>query len=236
MTNHNKALVIIDTQRGFMPAEEGVRLGAPGFGELGVPDAQRIIPVLNKLTRIFADHGMAVVTTQDAHPTETAHFATKPNFVDTWPKHCVAGTPGAELHPELMARDARFAHFIKGDVAAKTPAEDDSYTGALAHHYDENEETEMQLPEHLVRVGAKQHIYLGGVALGDGAEHKLCVDSTAFDLLDQGFGVNVITDAVEAVLPQNRDICLRNMAAAGIRLLTATQAIAEVCGTPEIIR
>lgn len=232
--NHNKALIIIDAQRGFMPEIEGTRLGVEGFGELTVPNGHLIVPQLNRLTEEFVRHDMTIATTQDMHKAGTAHISESPNFVDTWPAHCLEDTPGAELHPQLLAKGDLATHFIKGDVVATTPAEDNSYTGALAHSIDPNH-ADLLLPDFLRQEGITK-VYLGGVALGDGDKHPLCVDSTAIDLHNDGFEVSVIKDVVEAVLPENRDICFKNLGKLGIRLISDHDAISEVINTPEIVR
>ncbi len=245
--NHNKALVIVDAQRGFMPAEEGERLGVAGFGELPVPNGQSIVRPINGMTGIFLDHGMPIATTQDNHPEETAHFSAEPNFIDTWPAHCIAGTPGAELHPELLAAThQRVAHFVKGDVSAKTPENDDSYTGVLAHRFDFEpifglpkpdaeshpalESIREMLPDYLRKLNAMS-AYVCGLTVGK--ERPLCVDSTAIDLKKQGFEVTVVTDAVEAVVPEDFDACMQNLGDLGIRLMNSHEVVAEVAATPE---
>lgn len=221
----NIALVNVDAQRCFMPAEEGLRLGVPGFGELGVTGGENVVAPLNELADVFEQFEQPIVYTRDQHPEETAHFADEPNFVNTWPKHGRAGTPGGELHPELrIAREPHLAQgFIKGDVVATSPEDDTSYTGALAH----DPETGERLPDALRRKEVAA-VYVGGLALGDGLENKLCVDSTAVDLLHEGFEVTVVTDAVEAVLPENREACFKNMGELGIRLMTTQEVKAEV--------
>lgn len=231
--NHNKALIIVDAQRGFMPQEEGERLNIDGFGELPVPEGHNVVPTLNEITEVFAAHDLTIATTQDMHKVGTAHISETPNFVDTWPAHCLEGTPGAELHPELLAADTIATHFIKGDVVAATPAEDDSYTGALAHNDDTDKR--ILLPDFLRDRGVTK-LYIGGLALGDGKEHPLCVDSTAIDMAKAGFEVTVITDAVEAVVPENREVCFRNLGKLGIRLLDHHEVATEVFNTPEVIR
>lgn len=93
------ALLVIDMQVDFMPE-----------GPLGVAEGDRILPGINALARRF-DH---VILTQDWHPEEHISFATthgKQPFTDTveaaygtqalWPEHCLQGSPGAELHPDL---------------------------------------------------------------------------------------------------------------------------------------
>lgn len=230
MNKPEAALAIIDEQRGFMPAAEGERLGVDGFGELTVPGGHLVVPNSNRLTEAFLERDLPVVTTQDSHKLGTAHFAEVPDYLKTWPVHCVEGTPGAELHPDLIAADdPRVLHFTKGDEVADTPAEDDSYTGALAHAADPETNEEMLLPDFL-RKHRVAIVYVIGLALGNGNEdeYPLCVDSTAIDLHEQGFEVAVITDAVEAVAAENREICFRNLGDLGIRLLTTDQALAEI--------
>lgn len=216
-----QALIIVDAQRGFMPTSEGNRLNLPGFGELGVDGGERIVKNINQLSEKFAQSSLPIATTQDYHPAHTAHFADEPNYVNTWPTHCVGGTPGAELHPDLLVTgDITAEHFIKGDVACTSPEDDTSYTGALAYQ----PATGMTLPNWLREQQATE-VYVTGLALGDGDENKLCVDSTAADLHDQGFEVTLIIDATEAVMSENRELCFRRLGASGIRLATTVEAL-----------
>lgn len=217
----NTALVIVDAQRGFMPASEGRRLHLDGFGELGVEGGEKIIDNLNQLSERFADASLPIATTQDFHPAQTAHFSDQPNYINTWPAHCIGGTPGAELHPELrVINDITATHFIKGDIPCTSPEDDTSYTGALAYQ----PETRTLLPDWLHEQNTK-HIYVTGLALGDGDEHKLCVDSTAVDLHDQGFEVTLVTDATEAVFAENRELCFRRLGAHGVHLATTNEIL-----------
>ncbi len=223
------ALAIIDVETCFFPASESIRLGLPGFGELPVAGAEVIVPRINRLTRAIgksATKGI-VAATLDQHPEETAHFSDTPNFVDTWPHHGREGTPGAMLHPELtVAQHPELATvFIKGDKPCATPEEDTSYTGALAY----DPKTGLFLPEFL-RNHDPSTVYVAGLALGDGEKRPLCVDSTACDLHEMGFNVVLVTDAVEAVLSENRELCLSNLAKLGIRLVTTEQAVGEIMG------
>lgn len=208
------ALVAVDVQNDFID------------GSLAVPGGEKVVERINTLVTAMAKRASnLVVTTQDWHPNETAHFAEQPNFVDTWPVHCVGGTRGAELHPDLiLAQQPELAtRFIKGDVACESPQDDTSYTGALAY----NPDTGTTLPDYL-RQHDLGYVYVAGLALGDGAEHPLCVDSTARDLKEAGFNVMLVTDAAEAVLPENREKCFQNLAELGIKLVTTEQAVNQI--------
>lgn len=220
----NPALIIVDAQRGFMPLSEGGRLAQEGFGELGVPNGQNIVPYLNTLTSDFQAKDLQVYTTQDWHPEQTAHFSESPNYVTTWPVHCVADTPGAQLHPDLLVAQAHnpALHFKKGMIAAQTPEDDTSYTGYLAESM-----YGASLPNTL-RARATTKLYIGGLALGDGAEHPLCVDSTAKDFFAHGFDVTVITDAAEAVIADNKELCFKNLGKLGVRLMNTAEVLQEI--------
>ena len=58
-----------------------------------------------------------VVATQDFHVDPGAHFSATPDYVDSWPAHCVAGTAGAQFHPELDTSRVEEI-FRKGEYAA----------------------------------------------------------------------------------------------------------------------
>ena len=106
-----RALIIVDVQPTFC---EG--------GELPVEGG-------NAVARRVAEHVAAhrgdyalVATTQDWHIDPGAHFSDEPDFVDTWPRHGVAGTPGAMLHPALDAlREGFGARVVEGLTAPVSP-------------------------------------------------------------------------------------------------------------------
>ncbi|GBG29206.1 Ankyrin repeat domain-containing protein 1 [Hondaea fermentalgiana] len=99
-----RALLIIDCQNDFIPSEDG---------SLAVPDAEAVLPVINKLRSKEFDF---VYLCLDWHPYnhcsfrtnnpgadlfEVVHLPTTGNAQIMWPDHCVQGTHGAELHKDL---------------------------------------------------------------------------------------------------------------------------------------
>ncbi len=99
-----RALIIVDVQNDFC---EG--------GSLAVAGGAAVASAINELS---VDPGYdAVVATTDFHVDPGDHFAEHPNFVTTWPEHCVAGSEGALLHPNLD-RGPIQAVFRKGAHAA----------------------------------------------------------------------------------------------------------------------
>jgi nicotinamidase/pyrazinamidase len=134
-----------------------------------------------------------VVKTRDAHPAVHCSFTEQGG---TWPPHCVAGTHGAELHPDIAA--------LPGPVIDKaTTFEPDSYSGFQG--------TGLAT---LLRDAGITHLLVGGLAT------DYCVRMTVLDALAAGFEVTVLADAIAAVdvEPGDGERALQEMAGAGARL------------------
>jgi nicotinamidase/pyrazinamidase len=102
----SRALIIVDVQNDFC---EGGSLPVEGGAELAGAISEYV----------DAHHGQFdhVVATQDWHVEPGTHFSDNPDFIDSWPKHCVAGTRGADLHPDLDTEYIQ-AYFRKGQFTA----------------------------------------------------------------------------------------------------------------------
>lgn len=162
MNPMKKALLIVDVQNDFCPG-----------GALAVKDGDKIIPVINRIMDRF---GM-VISSQDWHPADSVHF-------EKWPPHCVAGTEGAEFHPDLETNKIDL-RLLKG-----TDNKDDGYSAFEA--------TNTSLADFL-RENNIQHLYVCGLAT------DYCVKASAIDAVTQGFHTYVITDAIGAVNAQSGD-------------------------------
>jgi nicotinamidase/pyrazinamidase len=218
--NNELALGIIDAQCGFMPLEEGGRIGRPGFGELPVPEGEQIIPSVNALIKAFRQENLFTFTTQDWHPADTAHFSDEPNFTTTWPVHCVGNTPGSEIHIgiETPAGSPRYKRFLKGMEKLKRDEEDTSYSGYNAT----DPTTKETLPHWLFRQDVGR-VVLTGLAL------DYCVRVTALDLRRKmGLEVTVALDATRGIAPGSIQQTLREFAAAGIRTLSTQEILEEI--------
>ena len=102
----SRALIIVDVQNDFW---EGGSLAVEGGADLAAEISEYV----------DAHHGPFdhIVATQDWHIDPGPHFSADPDFVDSWPRHCVAGTRGAELHPDLDTEYIQ-AYFRKGQYTA----------------------------------------------------------------------------------------------------------------------
>ncbi|MGH9060112.1 MAG: isochorismatase family protein, partial [Acidimicrobiales bacterium] len=128
------------------------------------------------------------------------HFAHdgSPDFVDTWPVHCVAATPGAAYHPALELPD-RTVHVVKGEDRA-------AYSGFDGYAADDSERSlEAVLTE-------------AGTAVVDvaGIAESHCVKATAVDAAALGFRTTVLSDLTVGVSPETTAVAREEMAAAGV--------------------
>jgi nicotinamidase/pyrazinamidase len=187
------ALIIVDVQNDF----------ADPAGGLSVPDGAAVIPVINGEIAMARSAGALVVATQDWHPETTPHFAKDGGI---WPVHCVAGTWGAELHPDLaLPEDApRVRKGVHGE---------DGYSGFTTRDPTTGETTPTEL-EALLRDRGVDRTVVVGLAT------DYCVKATALDARRLGWDTFVLADAIAAVdlEPGDGGRALDEMRAAGIGL------------------
>jgi nicotinamidase/pyrazinamidase len=179
-----RAVIVVDVQNDFC---EGGSLAVPGG--TGVARA-----VSEHLARGGFDHAVA---TRDHHVDPGAHFSAEPDFVDSWPPHCVVGTTGAQLHPDL-ATDAIEAVFDKGEHAAAYSGFEARSDGVLlADWLRERDVTEVEI-------------------VGIATDH--CVRATALDAAAAGFATAVRLDLTAGVARSTVEAALGQLAAAGVDL------------------
>ena len=181
-----RALIIVDVQNDFC---EG--------GSLAVTGADAVVRAINAL--LAEDHGYDhVVATKDYHVNPGAHFADQPDFVDTWPRHCVAGTTGAEFHPELNTAPVE-AVFHKGAFTAAYSG----FEGAVDH---------TSLTDWL-RARGVDEVDIAGIAT------DYCVRQTAADATRAGFKTRVLVDLTAGVAPGTTAEALDEMRDRGVELV-----------------
>src|SRR5437870_2207126 len=103
------ALIIVDVQNDFCPG-----------GSLAVPDGDQVVPVINEIAARFQSLGLPVIATQEWHPADHRQFK---EHGGPWPRHCVQGTIGADLHPALHREPV--THIVR----KRTHSEEDAYSG-----------------------------------------------------------------------------------------------------------
>ncbi len=174
------ALVVVDAQNDFCPG-----------GALAVPDGAAIMAVANRLGARFPH----LVLTQDWHPPRHISFASshpgrqafetiQVAYGDQvlWPDHCVHGTRGAELHPDLETTRAALILRKGNDPAV------DSYSA----FYENDHRTSTGLAGYLRERDVKR-LFLAGLAT------DFCVLYSALDARREGFTVAVVQEAVRGI-------------------------------------
>jgi nicotinamidase/pyrazinamidase len=188
------ALVVVDMQNDF----------ADPAGSLAVHGATNVLPIVNAEIAAARSAGATVVLTQDWHPESTPHFAKDGGI---WPVHCVAGTWGAELHPELDPVAVADAPRIR-----KGEHGEDGYSGFTMRDPLSGALTPTPL-QGLLREAGIERVVVCGLAT------DYCVNATATDAARLGFEAAVLIDACLAVdlRPGDGERAIDAMAAAGVR-------------------
>jgi nicotinamidase/pyrazinamidase len=190
------ALVIVDVQNDFAD---------PG-GSLSVNGGDAVVPVINGEIDMASSAGAAIVATQDWHPESTPHFQ-KDGGV--WPVHCVGGTWGAELHPDLRLPDGA-PRVRKGSNG------EDGYSGFTMRDPVSGEEIPTEL-DGLLRDKGVDRVVVVGLAT------DYCVSATALDAARLGYETSILTDAIAAVdlQPGDGERALEAMRDAGVAMWQA---------------
>ena len=190
------ALLVVDVQNDFT--------------EGGALEVQGGAAVARGITRLLEDHPDrydVVIASRDWHDADNdngGHFHPEPDFVDSWPVHCVAGTDGAEYHPDLATRHID-VHVRKGQgIPAYSAFEGTTDEGGT-------------LQAELDRLGVTD-VDVAGLAT------DYCVLASALDALHSGRRVRILTDLVAGVAPDSSAAALERLAHAGAQLVRAGDA------------
>jgi len=203
-----KALILVDIQNDFLPG-----------GALPVPNGAAVIPIANKLQALFP----LIVATQDWHPPNHGSFAENhpgrkiygqielnglPQTL--WPIHCVQGTRGAELAPELE-RERIAKIFPKG-----TDAGIDSYSG----FFDNGHRKATGLGDWLKTKNVTD-VFVCGLAT------DYCVKFTVLDAVGLGFKTHLVEDGCRGVNLRPDDVknAIEEMRTAGVQIVGSEEFI-----------
>ena len=179
-----RALIVVDVQNDFT---EG--------GSLAVAGGTAVAEAITEHVRSAGyDH---VVATRDHHIDPGRHFADQPDFLETWPAHCVVGTGGVELH-EALDREPLEAVFDKGEYAA-------AYSGF------EGAADGVALADWLRERGVDA-VDIAGIA----TDH--CVRATALDAVGNGFRTRVLLHLTAGVTDGTTDAAIEELKTAGVEL------------------
>jgi nicotinamidase/pyrazinamidase len=179
-----RALVIVDVQNDFC---EGGSLAVAGGGE-----------VARAISAYVGSGGYDhVVASRDFHVDPGPHFSAHPDYVNSWPRHCVAGTAGAGFHPDLDTSHIRTV-FSKGAHQAAYSA------------FDGADDAGTPLAAWLRERGVDE-LDVAGIAT------DYCVRATAISAAGEGFRTRVLLSLTAGVDPTTTGESIGAMRAAGAR-------------------
>lgn len=188
----HRALIVVDVQNDFC---EGGSLPVAG----GADVAAAITDLVGDAAAVGYRH---VIATRDCHISPGGHFSPRPDFVDSWPAHCVAGTEGVGFHPNFapaVASGAVDAVFDKGAYSA-------AYSG-----FEGVDENGIPLADWLRGHGVAE-VDVAGIA----TDH--CVRATALDAAREGFRTRVLLALTAGVAAESTERALEELREAGVEL------------------
>ena len=189
------ALVIVDVQNDFC---EG--------GSLAVEGGNAVAAAIAAL--VTAGGYTHVVATQDWHHDPGAHFSDHPDYVDSWPAHCVVGTAGSQPHPNF---ENALVHveswFAKG-------AHEAAYSG-----FEGRSTTSGETLDDYLRRRRIEAVDVVGLAT------DYCVAATVRSALERGYRVRVLSDLVAAVDPVKGERVLVELQSAGAVVVDSDAAV-----------
>lgn len=188
-----RALIVVDVQNDFC---EGGSLAVDGGAEVAHKIGTLLHHWSNKDPQ--APPYDVVVATRDHHIDPGDHFSKEPDFVHSWPRHCVVGTDGEAFHPNLDPQPFD-AVFLKGEHAA-------AYSG-----FEGKDPNGTGLADWLRRHQVTD-VDVCGIAT------DYCVRATALDAAREGFETTVVGSLCAGVAPDSTEAALDEMTAAGITL------------------
>lgn len=186
------ALIVVDVQNDFC---EGGSLAVDGGAA-----------VADRISSHVAENGDGydmIVATRDWHIDPGSHFSPEPDFVDTWPPHCVAETTGAQFHANLNnATDFLAAT----DVVVSKGAHDAAYSGF------EGLTPSGESLDELLKANGVSRLDVVGLA----TDH--CDRATALDGITNGYEVRLLTSMCAGVDPVTTEAAIEAMRAAGVEI------------------
>lgn len=190
MASAKMALLVVDVQRDFC---EG--------GSLAVPGGEAAAVAISDLIESAGDAYSLIVAARDWHVDPGAHFAqpgADPDFSESWPVHCVAGTPGAEWHPDLHLPESTVV-ISKGEHAA-------AYSGF------DGVAADGRALSDVLRGAGITGVDVVGIAT------SYCVKATALDAVKAGLSTRVLAPLTADVDPGQTLATLDKLARAGVSI------------------
>lgn len=202
----------VDTQYDFMHAD----------GKLYVPEAERIIGNLKRLSDYAHAHGIRVVASADDHVSGHPEISDHPDWKSTFPPHCLRGTPGQKKIPETALRNPLVIEPARTDAAALTDRLR-THAGDLVFHKHRFDVFTNENVATVLDALAPDDIVLYGVAT------DVCDKAAVEGLLERRPHTRlfVVTDAVKGIDKDVSEQLLKDWGDEGVRLVKTREVVEE---------
>lgn len=192
----------VDTQVDFMLPE----------GKLYVPGAETIVPKLKILTKLASTKLIKVVNTADFHFDDSKELSSDPDFVLTFPPHCMAGTKGAEYITESKPENPLMFDWVKNEDISAQLAQIKQYRNIIIRKDAFNVFAGNPFTEEIISAISPETVIVYGVAT------NVCVNDAVIGLAKRIKNVYVIEDAIKE-LP-NIPLPFKNWKMHGVELIS----------------
>lgn len=190
-----RALIVIDCQRDFC---EG--------GSLPVAGGNAVATGIADLIEARRTDYRLIIATRDWHIDPGDQFSTHPDFVDSWPKHCVAGTVGAEFSPNLNAH---------GEFTQRVDAIVSKGRDAAAYSGFEGVADDGRSLTAVLKAAGISSLDIVGLAT------DYCVKATALEARKEGYETTMLLPLTAGVPPDTTAAAIREMEQDGVHIQRA---------------
>lgn len=197
----------VDTQVDFISPQ----------GKLYVPGAELLKPVWAKLTRFAKLNSVTVVNTADWHYPDSEELSANPDFITTFPLHCMANTPGAELIEETTPENPLIIDWNKEMSINQEQISKEKYRNFLIRKDAFDVFRGNRLTDKLLQILSPELVVVYGVTT------NVCVNDAVLGLIQRVKNVMVVEDAIKE-LP-NIPLPFDNWKKLGVELLPTDQII-----------
>lgn len=197
----------VDTQYDFIMPD----------GDLYVTGAEAILPNLQRLTRHAQQRGISIFGSVDNHRLDDPEISDRPDFQNTFPPHCIAGTSGQQKVPETRPRNPLW---IDPDAPADLVAQVQNHRGEILFRKQRFDVFTNPHVDPVLNAIAPDRIVLYGVALDVCNAHAI----NGFLKRDTA-PIQLVRDATQAIIPERGDLMVAEWRQRGVEVVSTDHIV-----------
>ena len=201
----------VDTQIDFMEAN----------GKLPVASAILIKPALKRTTRLATEKNITVINTADLHNDNSPELSENPDFINTFPPHCIKDTDGSKFVSEVSfdLKTASVVNWFDETLNKENIFKRNIFiTKDKFNAFEGNKYT-----EEIVKTINPKIVIVYGVAA------NVCVDAAVMELAKRGYIVYVVFDAIKELPQIPIDAVIEKWVKAGVKFACSDWQVPQYC-------